>query len=282
MQNESYTTYLSQDQRLSQISESRPIEVLNGPNSSTFNVFTPTTTTNSLIDFNVSIPSQSLCVDRHVLISATVNLEIDISVTTAGDIPFLYGMSNGFAPYPLNNIFTNSSITVNNANINSSTQNIISPLLRLNESAELQRHNSMTPSMPDSSYLYYADGLQSNNNVLADYQNGSYNNNLNPRGSYAFDSLTVIQTYVNAAGDNCVATYLNTNNTVTTSLVVAGAAPVIPSTVPPLIAQADGATFKVLISSTFTEPLIGMGPLTFSSLTTDKAGIIGLNQLNLS
>ena len=119
MQNDSFTTYLSQDQRLSQITDSRPIEVLNGPNSSTLNVFTPTTTTNSLFDFNISVPSQSMCIDRHVLISATVNLQIDITNTTAGDYPFVYSFSNSFGPYPLINIFTNSSITVNNANINS-------------------------------------------------------------------------------------------------------------------------------------------------------------------
>jgi hypothetical protein len=277
MQNESFTTFLSEDQRISQISETRPVEVLLGPNSSVFNVFTPTTTTNSLLDWNVSIPSQSICVDRHVMISSTVNLQIDISNVKTNDYPFVYGFSNSFSPYPLNNLFLNSSITVNNSAINSSTQNIISPLLRINESADLQRYSSMTPSMPDSSYLNYRDGIGSNNNPLAGFANASYDSRLTPRGAFPFKSLQVIQSY-----NDIVATYTNIDGNVNQSYFVAGVDTPIPADYNCLMCQSDTATFKVLISSEFTEPILGCNPLTFSNLDGDKASMVGLNQINLS
>jgi hypothetical protein len=191
------------------------------------------------------------------MISSTVNLQIDITNVTAGDYPFVYGFSNSFGPYPLNQLFTNSSVTINNSNINSSTQNIISPLLRLNESAELQRYNSMCPSMPDCSYLNYADGVGSNNNVLAGYQNGSYDNRLTPRGAFPFESLEVVQTYNLPAPGNetVVATYRNTNNTVTpiTTYFIDGVDTVPPAGFNALMAQTNAAIFTVKISSTFTE-----------------------------
>ena len=277
MQNDSFTTFLSEDQRISQISETRPVEVLLGPNSSVFNVFTPTTTTNSLLDWNVSIPSQSICVDRHVMISSTVNLQIDISNVKTNDYPFVYGFSNSWGPYPLNNLFLNSSITVNNSAINSSTQNIISPLLRINESAELQRYASMTPSMPDSSYLNYRDGISSNNNPLAGFANASYDSRLTPRGAFPFKSLQVIQSY-----NDVVATYTNIDGNVNQSYFVAGVDTTIPADYNCLMCQSDTATFKVLISSEFTEPILGCNPLTFSNLDGDKASMVGLNQINLS
>jgi hypothetical protein len=272
-----YSTYLVSDSRISQITDRREIEVANGPSSSVYQQFQAISSNNSSIIFNIAVPSESVIVDRNILMQSKVNLTIEIPKTgvIAGDIPFLYGLSNAYGPYPFNQLISSVSASINNSSISSNVQDVISPLLRMNDSRELYRYNSITPSMPDASFLNYSSGIEANNNPLAGFQNMSYDLDLAPRGAFPFDSLKVVQTFLDTADDGTTsiktATYVNDGTEVTTD--DSGA----------LEAQSDEASFMVYISATFTEPLITLSPFLFSDLNwSNRAGFLGLNGLNIT
>lgn len=268
-----FSTFLVSDSRISQITDKQKVEVSSGPSSSVYQQFQAISANNSSIIFNIAVPSESIVVDRNILMQSKVNLKIQIPGTGVikGDIPFLYGLSNAFGPYPINQLINSASCSINNSSISSNVQDIISPLLRLNDSRELYRYNSVAPSMPDFSFLNYKDGIEANNNPLAGYQNFGYDLDLAPRGAFPFDTLKIVQSYNDGTTDQ-VLTYANDGSSVVTT-----------SSLNPLQAQAAGASFMVYISATFTEPLCALSPFLFSDLNwNNKAGFLGLNGLNLT
>jgi hypothetical protein len=272
-----YSTYLVSDSRISQITDKREIEVANGASSSVYQQFQAISSNNLSIIFNIAVPSESVVVDRNILMQSKINLTIEIPGTEVklNDIPFLYGLSNAFGPYPFNQLISSASASINNSSISSNVQDVISPLLRMNDSRELYRYNSITPSMPDFAFLNYADGIEANNNVLAGYQNYGYDLSLSPRGAFPFDYLKVVQTYTETAADG--------TTSVKTAQYINDGSKVVEDTSKALQAKSDGASFKVYISATFTEPLCTLSPFLFSDLNwSNKAGFLGLNGLNLT
>jgi hypothetical protein len=87
-----YSTYLVSDSRISQITDKREIEVANGASSSVYQQFQAISSNNSSIIFNIAVPSESVVVDRNILMQSKINLTIEIPGTEVklNDIPFLY------------------------------------------------------------------------------------------------------------------------------------------------------------------------------------------------
>lgn len=82
---------------------------------------------------------------------------------------------------------------INNSNVTVSTRDVMSALLKLYNYEELAIYNSLTPSLVDSFYQNYADGLGTNNNVLANYSVGTFSKQFQPRGCFPVKLFQVKQ-----------------------------------------------------------------------------------------
>ena len=187
------------DSLLEDISPSVSLPVISGSSSNNFQTFNSqaTTGTNQL-QFNVQIPSLQTAVSRNFLVESTLVLRIDFdtSITyTADEKIFDYGKTNSLQAFPLNSLITTVQSNINNATVSVSTREVMACLLKMYNYRELATYNSLAPSMPDSFYQNYADGIGSNNNVLANYSNGGLDKKFIPRGAfpvelYSDDALT--------------------------------------------------------------------------------------------
>jgi hypothetical protein len=81
-------------------------------------------------------------------------------------------------------LFSTATCQINNTTVSINTQDIMPSILRMNDSRELYRYNSTTPSLPDQAYYNYSDAAFSSNNPVATYNNASYDLDQVPRGSF--------------------------------------------------------------------------------------------------
>lgn len=200
------------------------------------------------------MPSENIVIDRNVLIQT--NLSIDISITEAvpaGQLALDYGNTDAFQVFPLNSLFTTSSCTINNTNVSANTQDIFAQLTRMNSARELYRYNSTSPSLPDSQWGSFADGVDATNNPLGGFSNNSLDLDFDPRG--AFPAVITVQHY-------------NAGALVDDSLVSLGA-------------NATGERWLVNVSNTVTEPLFGLSPFTWCDPEFSSQGILGVNNMSL-
>jgi hypothetical protein len=129
----------------------------------------------------------------------------------------------------------------------------MSALLKCYNYEELAKYNSLCPSLVDSFYQQYTDGLGSNNNVLANYSVGSYDKTYQGRGVFP------IKLY-----DNTLTALPGLQITATTANPGAGANP-----------------FPYFyLDFTTTEPLLFLSPW-ISGNSNNKAGMVGINNMTM-
>jgi len=167
------------DSQLEDISTEVTLPVITGASSNTYQTFNCTSQSTSQIQFNIQIPSLSTAFSRHVLCESTPKLRVDIQGGTttaywkADQVLFSYGHTNALQAFPLNSLLSTAQANINQSNVSVNIREIMPALLKLYNYTELSKYNSLTPSLIDSFYLNYADGVGSNNNVLGDYSVGS-------------------------------------------------------------------------------------------------------------
>ena len=140
---------------------------------------------NSQVTFNIQVPSEQTIIDRRVLLKAQIKLRIttynnDLS-GGLGQLGCRYGFNSALAPFPLHQLMSVASATINNNTVSVNVQDVLPAIMRLIDKEELQAYNGTTPTYQDSYYSYF-DSLNNNNNPLGLYNNAtdSYNT---PRGS---------------------------------------------------------------------------------------------------
>jgi len=111
---------------------------------------------------------------------------VKFSISIGPNVPvgtnvFMYGQREAIQAFPLNNLFTTSTATINNTSVSVNTQDVLPSLLHLMNEEDLQCYKGMTPTLLDR-YQNYSDALNSNNNPLGDWKNSGYSNHLIPRG----------------------------------------------------------------------------------------------------
>jgi hypothetical protein len=102
----------------------------------------------------------------------------------ANEVLFAYGKVNALQAFQLNAMITTVQAQINNSNVTVSTRDVMSALLKMYNYEELATYNSLTPSLIDSFYQDYQDGIGSNNNVLANYSVGTFSKEYQPRGCF--------------------------------------------------------------------------------------------------
>ena len=180
-------------------------------------------------------------------------------VYQANQVLFSMGKTNALQAFPLNSLINTMTSQINDATVSINTRDVLAGLLKMYNYRELAQYNSLCPSLPDSFYQNYVDGIGSNNNVLGNYSTGSFDKKFQPRGVYPCQILImqngVMVPYVDGNG----------NPLLQISATGAGALPFN----------------SFYLKFTTTEPLLFLSPY-ISAHSNNKASFLGLNNLTLT
>jgi hypothetical protein len=245
------------DSQLEDITSELTLPVITGASSNNFQRFPSQASTNtSQVQFQVSIPSLSTAVSRNFLCQSTIRVQIDFTGgTTTGywqpnQVLFSYGKVNSFQAFPLNSLLSTITSNINNANVTVNTRQVMAGLLKMFNYGELAKFNSLTPSLVDSFYQNFADGLGTNNNVIGNYSIGSFTKEFQPRGCFPVKLYTTAGVAINSLQ------------------VVADGAGTCPYA-------------SIFVDITTTEPLLFLSPYK-SGNSNNQASFIGINTINLT
>lgn len=239
---------LVKDDRLN-VSDSINYAVHKGGQNMTSSRFNAITQSPSSVTFNIQVPSEQTIIDRRVLWQSTVSLMLTVRGTaaTAGQLPLNYGVTDALSAFPLHQLATVMTATINNNSVSLNVRDVLPAILRFNDRRELQRLNGTTPVAPDL-LGSYKDGLGTGLNSLGAWGNTS-DNDLFSRGAF---QLLSIDRVVNASS--------------TASLG-------LPQ---PLTADTDQF---ILVKFLVTEPLL-IPPFIFGSPQSNNQGFYGVQNMN--
>jgi hypothetical protein len=259
---------LLKDDRL-MVTDSLNYAVIKGGQNVVSQVASAISQSTSNISFNVQVPSEQTIIDRKVYIQSTVTLKWE----TATAESFCYGQTLSLAPFPIHQLCSTIQTTINNNVTSINIRDVLPFLLRSNDSRELQKSMSSSPSMPDSLYYYSDANGTVVNNVLGTMSQG-LDTDLLANGAYAgvgkkpvADAGTV-QTVVDPlvvppAGPQAVTLYTSTNGTL-----------YVPQTYVP-----TASTYWALQFTTI-EPVLCQ-PFLFSNPVSNKQGMYGVQTIQL-
>lgn len=253
-----FKTVLVRDSTIGDITADIDFAVKSGASQCTYQRFPSTSASNSALIFNVQVPSENVVIGRDVLL--TTGLTFTVTCGGAGTtVPagaLLFDIGNNFAlqAFPLNSLFTTATVQINNTTCSINMKDVLPSLLRMNDSRELYRWNSSTPSLPDQAYGAYSDAVATSNNPLAGYGNASYDVDQVPRGAFP---LKVWGIYINGA------------------LQQAGGV-----NVTDLRAGTGNANdkYEVVLTTVITEPIF-LSPFIYGNPEYNKQGFLGINNM---
>jgi len=245
-------TVLINDSRIEDISGDIGFSVMGGPQQSTFQPQQANTSSNTSHSWQINVPSENVVVDRRVLLDTDVQFKVNITGVPIGSVAFNWGSTDGFGPYPLNSCYLTQNVLINNCGLSINTQDIIAPLLRMNDQKIHTYYDGWTPSMVDDTYYNYSDAVGANNNPLGTITNNSMDNKIKPRGSHTITSMTVVHQISGAGTD---ASMISTN-------------------------IAD--TWLITITTHLTEPLLFLSPFISNPCVANEAGFLGINNFSFN
>lgn len=165
--------------------------VVKGGQNMTPQVYTAISANPSSHTYNLQIPSEQTVIDRRILWSSGVRLKFvtpaGVGAVPNGQLPIQYGLTDALSPFPLAQLTTVQSATINNNTVSLNTRDVLPALTRMNDKRQLMRFNGTTPVMFDT-YGNYTDAVGAVNNPLGSYGNIA-DNDLHPRGSFVLNSV---------------------------------------------------------------------------------------------
>lgn len=246
-----FVKVLVKDDRLN-VSDTVSYAVHKGGQNMTSAQFNAISATPSSVTFNIQVPSEQTLIDRRVMWRSTVLLKLSVlgNATNAGQLPINYGVTDALAPFPLHQLASVMTATINNNSVSINIRDVLPAMLRFNDRRELQRYNGMTPVMPDL-VAQYGDAVGALLNSLGGWNN-SADNDLYPRGAFSLDGIS---------------TSLNGQGTAISS----------PAVLPvPLV---DGVNQDIYVQFTVTEPLL-LSPFIFCDPKSNNQAFYGVQNMN--
>jgi hypothetical protein len=251
-----FRTVLIEDARIADITATEVFGVQSSAAQSTYQQFQSVSASNSSITFNIQVPSENIVIDRHLLLASQLSFQLTLGGAGVNAVPvgaqcFQYGLTDALQAFPLNSLFTTVQTTINNVSVSTNLQDVLPMLMRMSDKRNLSRYNSMAPSLPDSAWGEYKNAPATNSNPLASYNNASYDECFEPRGSFKLDFIQIDR--YNAAGafqDN---------------------SPVC------LVA---GDFWRISITASLTEPFLALSPFT-NCEPEMSAGLVGVNNMSM-
>jgi len=253
-----FKTILVRDSVIGDITSDMDFAVKSGASQTTYQRFPSTSSSNSSVIFTIQVPSENVVIGRDILINTGLSFTISAGSTTVaqyqvpiGDSVFSYGLTDALQAFPFNSLLTTATAQINNTTCSINLQDVLPSLLRMNDSRELYRYNSTTPSLPDQAYGKFSDGVLSNNNPLASYNNASYDIDQVPRG--AFPVEVNIERYVSGV-------YTDSS---------------------PISTSATTNTWKIFVQTVVSEPLF-LSPFIFGNPEFNCQGLLGINNMTFT
>jgi hypothetical protein len=247
-------TVLINDSRIEDISGDIGFSVMGGPQQSTFQPQSANTSSNTSHSWQINVPSENVVVDRRVLLDTDVQFKVNITGVPIGSVAFNWGSTDGFGPYPLNSCYLTQNVLINNCGLSVNTQDIIAPLLRMNDQKIHTYYDGWTPSMVDDTYYNYSDAIGANNNPLGTITNNSMDNKIKPRGCHTITSMSVVYSIA--------------------GVVQAGSSN--------LISSALTDSWVITITTHLTEPLLFLSPFISNPCVANEAGFLGINNFSFN
>jgi len=245
-----FKTILVKDSVIGDITADLDFAVKSGASQTTFQPFPSTSASNSALIWNVQVPSENVVIGRDVLLNTALVVELSYGGgVLAGDSVWSYGNTDAFQAFPLNSLFTTATAQINNTTVSINTKDVLPSLLRMNNSRELYRYNSMTPALPDQAYGYYGNGVNATNNPLASYNTASYDLDQVPRG--AFPIIYQIAHFDTATG------FIDDS---------------------PIALGTPGETWKIGVATIVTEPIF-LSPFIWANPEYNCQGLLGINNM---
>lgn len=247
-------TVLINDSRIEDISSDIGFSIMGGPQQSTFQPQQANTSSNTSHSWQINVPSENVVVDRRLLLDTDVQFKIAITGVPISSVAFNWGSTDGFGPYPLNSCYLTQNVLINNCGLSVNTQDIMAPLLRMNDQKIHTYYDGWTPSMVDDTYYNYSDAIGANNNPLGTITNNSMDNKIKPRGCHTITSMSVVYS-------------------------IAGVVQVGSSN---LISSALTDSWVITITTHLTEPLLFISPFISSGCCANEAGFLGINNFSFN
>lgn len=245
-----FRTSLVKDATIRDITPDLDFAVVSGASSTTYQPFTAQSPSNSQLVFSIQVPSENIVLGRDVLLQTGLTFRVNVSNVPAGEYAFQYGLTDSLQAFPLASLITTATAQINNTTCSINLQDVLPQLVRLNDTRHLSKYNGMTPSLPDTNFGQYADGVGSNSNPLSAFNNGDFDNSIVPRGS--FPVSVTIQHYI--AG------------------VLTNASPV---------STALGDSWVITISAIVCEPFF-LSPFTWGEMSRNAQGLLGINNMTIT
>jgi hypothetical protein len=241
---------LVKDDRLN-VTDAVSYAVHKGGQNMTSASFTAVSQTPSSVTFNIQVPSEQTIIDRRVLWQSTVTLQLTVlgTAANAGQLPINYGVTDSLAPFPLHQLASVMTATINNNSVSVNIRDVLPALLRFNDRRELQRYNGYTTVAPDT-VGSYKDGLGTALNPLGSWANTS-DNDLFQRGSFQLIGISTT-------------------------------APVGGALVPPFVAPVplvNTIAQQIYVQFQVTEPLL-LSPFIFADPKSNNQGFYGVQNMN--
>jgi hypothetical protein len=286
-----FTNCLVKDARIAGITDQLTYAVQSGASSNTYQSFQAVSKSNSQLSFNIQVPSENIIVNREVLLRATIDFTMEVKVNGDNVQAVNFCGADALSPFPLNQLFTTASAQINNTNVSSNVADILPIILQLADQRELSTYNDMCPNLVDTFYSKFADTFLSgvgnsgisvasgggstagvastttasavlpltatgslyhmpaHNSPLAGFNHQSLDGAFRPRGAFPLKVISIRRS---------------------TSTAVTGSA----------FAKTSGDVIFVALRADVIEPIIGLSPFTYGNNQFNKAGLVGINNMN--
>lgn len=245
-------TVLINDSRIEDISGEIGFAVQGGAQQNTFQPQSSNTSSNTSHSWNINVPSENIVTDRRFLIDTDVEFKINITNVPATKNSFVWGVTDGFGPYPLSSLYLTQNVLINNCGLSVNLQDMMAPLLRLNDQKIHTEYDAWTPSMVDDVYYNYSDGVGANNNPLGTINNSSFDNKMRGRGAFPLKELTIVHKSTGLPDDDSVVSLGVTD------------------------------TWQITLKVHLTEPLLFLSPFISNPCVSNEAGFLGINNFSFN
>ena len=99
------------------------------------------------------MPSENTAVDRRILFNTDLTFTVKYDNISAGSSPpFKWSTLDGLSQFSLIGVFSQVQASINNVSISIPTEDIMAPLLRMCDQAEVSYHNQYTASFLDQNF----------------------------------------------------------------------------------------------------------------------------------
>lgn len=170
-----FSKILVKDDRL-EVVDNIKYAVIKGGQNVTMSQFRAISATNSQLVFNIQVPSEQTIIDRRVLLQTDLTLVVQSTMaswTNANPPVFTpaapngcgYGSYASLAPYPLHQLMTVASATINNNTVSINIRDVLPFIIRALDKGDLNAYNATTATAVDS-YLQYASAVDQPSNPL--------------------------------------------------------------------------------------------------------------------